>query len=163
MKKLVIMRHAKALSGDNYESDFDRELSEKGKQDAAAMGKRLQAKSFKPDFILCSAAKRTNKTAKIVATELGYAIENIEPDSELYAASAHDVLQILRQIADKHNNVILIGHNPTVTGLVGYLGNSCVDGLSTSGQACISFPISSWRLLMANSGKLEWVDSPKSN
>lgn len=155
------MRHAKAVSADGSGPDFDRVLNDRGKEDAAEMGKRLKAKKMQPDFVVCSAAKRTHKTAKLIAEQVGYATENISKEYELYEAGIADVMQVLRQIDDQHKKVILVGHNPTVTGLVGFLSGTHIEGLPTSGQACISFPFQSWKQLTPQSGNLEWVDSPK--
>lgn len=155
------MRHAKAVSADGLGSDFDRVLNDRGKLDAAEMGKRLKAKKLQPDFMVCSAAKRTSKTAKLVAEQLSYPPENIAKEHDLYEATITDVMHVLRQLNDEHKQVILVGHNPTVTGLVGYLSGTHIEGLPTSGQACINFPIQSWKQLAAQQGELNWVDFPK--
>ena len=84
MKTLILMRHAKAVHADGLLSDFERNLNDRGKEDAAQMGKRLLHKKVNPDLIICSAAKRTAKTAKIVADQLGYHEHNINKEFDLY-------------------------------------------------------------------------------
>ncbi len=161
MKTLILMRHAKAVNGDGVMTDFERGLAERGKTDAAEMGKRLKLKNFTPDLILCSAAKRTNKTAKIVATELGYNEQKIEREFELYEASLNDMLHTLRNMDDTNNQVLVVAHNPTVSGMIGYLTGDFVSALPTAGQACMMFDIQSWKQLMPQQGELVWVDVPK--
>jgi phosphohistidine phosphatase len=161
MKTLILMRHAKAINGDGVMTDFERGLAERGKTDAAEMGKRLKLKNFTPDLILCSAAKRTHKTAKLVSVELGYNELSIERDLELYEASLNDMLHTLRQINDSHNQVLLVAHNPTISGMIGYLTGDFVSSLPTAGQACMLFDVMSWKQIMPQQGELVWVDVPK--
>lgn len=161
MKKLVLMRHAKSAQAELGQSDFERHLNDRGKEDAATMGKRLHAKSFAADVIICSAAKRTFKTAKIIAEELHYKPHDIISELELYEASVADIMQTIRNLSDDYQSVVLIGHNPTITGLVGYLSNSQVEHMPTSGQACIQFPFKTWKQAIPQSGELLWFDYPK--
>jgi phosphohistidine phosphatase len=73
MKTIILMRHSKAEQGNFEISDFDRKLTEKGKSDADIAAKILIKKIKKIDLIVTSSAKRTLKTAKIIA-------ENFEID-----------------------------------------------------------------------------------
>lgn len=63
MKKIYIIRHAKAVKDENIQ-DFERRLSESGKEDLKRLFQKLQAYEIKPDFILSSPSKRTAKTTK---------------------------------------------------------------------------------------------------
>lgn len=162
MKTLLLMRHAKAINGDGLILDFDRGLNDRGKADASVMGKRLVDKQIVPDLIVCSAAKRTFKTAKLVAFELGYSESEIDKQVDLYEASVSDFMHVLRQIDDTNETVLVVAHNPTITGMVGYLSGDHVVSLPTSGQAYITFDILSWKQLMPQQGFLNWIDFPKS-
>lgn len=155
------MRHAKAQPAEIGESDFERNLNERGKQDAAIMGKRLHDKSLHVDLIICSAAKRTHKTAKIVADELHYKNHDIIIEMDLYEASIADVVQVVRNLSDDYKSIVLVGHNPTITGLVGYLSHTHVEHVPTSGQACLQFNFKTWKQLIPQSGELLWFDYPK--
>jgi phosphohistidine phosphatase len=55
MKTLLLMRHAEAIR-DFTVGDYDRPLSEYGKQQAARIGKILRAKGLVPDLIISSTA-----------------------------------------------------------------------------------------------------------
>jgi len=161
MKTLILMRHAKAVHDDGLLSDFDRNLNDRGKEDAAEMGKRMLLKKVNPDLIICSTAKRTAKTAKIVADQLGYHEHNINKEFDLYNCTVEDALSIIRHINDDCSTLLMVGHNPTVTSLAGYLTNTLIESLPTSGQVSIGFKVISWKQVARNMGELDWVDLPK--
>jgi phosphohistidine phosphatase len=155
------MRHAKAANADGLQSDFERNLNERGKEDAVEMGQRLLSKNIIPDLIVCSAAKRTSKTAKIVAEQLECNSHKIQKEFELYNCTVDEAMSVIRSISDENKTVILVGHNPAITSLAGYLTNKYVEGLHTAGQACIQFKGISWKQVARNMGELNWVDLPK--
>ncbi len=161
MKKLVLMRHAKSAQAELGQSDFERPLNDRGKNDGETMGKRLQDRSLSPDLIICSAAKRTHKTAKLIAEKLHYEVHNIISETELYEASIADVVQIIRNLSDEYKTVVLVGHNPTITGLVGYLSTTQIEHMPTSAQVGIEFPFKTWKQVLPQSGELLWFDYPK--
>ena len=155
------MRHAKAVNADGLESDFERNLNDRGKQDAANMGQRLLVKNIIPDLIVCSAAKRTSKTANIVAQKLAYNEHNILKEFELYNCTVDEAIRVIRNLSDEYKTVILVGHNPAITSLAGYLTNMLIEDFPTAGQACIEFKDISWKQVARNMGELNWVDLPK--
>lgn len=161
MKTLILMRHAKAVHSDGLLSDFERNLNDRGKEDAAQMGNRLLHKKVNPDLIICSAAKRTAKTAKIVADQLGYHEHNINKEFDLYNCTVDEVINMIRQINDDYKILLLVGHNPVITSLAGYLTNTLIESLPTSGQVSIGFKGISWKQVARNMGELNWVDLPK--
>jgi len=156
------MRHAKSSWSEQGQPDFERGLNARGNKDAPEMGKRIYAKGFKPDILIASAAKRTSKTAKLVAQQLHYPADKIVYEMDMYEAEISDMLHIIRSLNDKQNNAILFGHNPTVTGLVGYLSDKLIETLPTSGVALIEFDILTWPQVAQHKGHLVWFDFPKS-
>jgi phosphohistidine phosphatase len=161
MKTLILMRHAKAVHADGLQNDFDRNLNERGKEDAAEMSKRLLDKKLITDLIICSAAKRTFKTAKIAAEQLSYNQDNIQKEFELYNCTVDEALNVIRHINDDYKTVLLVGHNPSITSLGGYLTSVLIESLPTSGLVCIGFKGISWKQVARNMGELSWVDLPK--
>lgn len=162
MKQLLLMRHAKASIGEMGITDWDRPLNERGKKDAPEMGKRIKQFGFKPDLIVSSPAKRTSKTAKAIAAELHYSEHHIQFEESIYEAHIDEVLQLIRQLPPEAKHVILVGHNPTFTGLVGYLSSSFIEQLPTAGIALIKFDVPDWKMVTQHSGSLVWFDFPKS-
>ncbi|MES2778975.1 MAG: histidine phosphatase family protein, partial [Bacteroidota bacterium] len=142
-------------------SDFDRTLNERGKKDAPEMAHRIKKYGFAPQLIICSPAKRTQKTAKIAAEVLGLDDSKFELETTMYDADISDLLFTIRSIDDKRHRVMMVGHNPGFTGLIGTLTNSFIDNLPTSGVALIEFDIQSWKQVTHQSGTLQWFDYPK--
>ncbi|MES2559538.1 MAG: histidine phosphatase family protein [Bacteroidota bacterium] len=161
MKQLLLMRHAKSSWDIPGQSDFDRTLNERGKKDAPEMAHRIKQKGFQPQLMVCSPAKRTQKTAKIVAEVLGYNEKKIDLETAIYDADISDLLHVIRSLDDTQNRVMMIGHNPGFTGLIGILTNSLVENLPTAGVALIHFDIKSWKQVASQSGTLVWLDFPK--
>ena len=62
MKRLILLRHAKAVSGSSS-GDRDRVLAARGQTDAPKIGAHMRRKKWLPDLVLCSPAARTEETA----------------------------------------------------------------------------------------------------
>jgi phosphohistidine phosphatase len=163
MKELLLMRHAKSSWAIANQPDFERTLNERGKKDAPEMANRIKAKGFTPELIICSPAKRTLKTAKEVVRVLQLKEHQLETNESIYDAHVDDIMHIIRQIDDTYKRVMLVGHNPTFTGMVGVLTQSFIENIPTAGVALISFyQAISWKQVLPQTGKLLWFDYPKS-
>jgi len=116
-KTLIILRHAEALGNKAGQSDFDRPLSEKGKEDVAHLANFLQENEIKAELILASSAKRTAQTAAILAQCLNIEEENIFYKKSLYNRSAAEIDASIRfsDIPNETESVILIAHNPGIS------------------------------------------------
>ncbi|MGV9196327.1 SixA phosphatase family protein [Arcanobacterium canis] len=118
MKKLYIMRHAQA----GYSSpDIARELTVRGRRQAADAGARFtQVGAI--DLAIVSGATRTRQTLEGLRAA-GAQITSIEYDDDLYTAGQYSVLQKLHNISPDVHSVLLIGHEPTVSGVTALLSN----------------------------------------
>ena len=117
MKTLLIMRHAKSSWADPAVQDRDRPLNARGKRDAPRMGRLLGRIDSLPDLIITSDAKRARGTAKRVAKAVGYE-GRIVRDTSLYAAGPASFLAALREVDDRYDTVLVVGHNPGIEALV---------------------------------------------
>lgn len=71
-KKIIFVRHAKALSREKWEGeDFDRTLSPFGRDSARVLGQYLRIIGAVPDRIVSSPAARTLETADIIMARIG--------------------------------------------------------------------------------------------
>jgi phosphohistidine phosphatase len=151
MKTLLILRHAKSKPKDPDISDHDRELDERGKDDALRMGKLLRNKGLVPDFIMSSSALRARTTAEIVAEECEYkGEEKIALERSLYEAKPKDFMNLLNSLPNQYNRVLLVGHNPTIEETVQTLIDSLdsVIVIPTCAIAHLSIPIEKWSDLL---------------
>jgi phosphohistidine phosphatase len=111
VKRLLLLRHAKAIPGTTKSGDHGRPLNERGKIDAPRMGIAMQHKRYLPDHVLCSTAKRTLQTWEHVAPELDEKPEVTFSD-ELYLAPWKVIVNLVRAQPEAANVVLVIGHNP---------------------------------------------------
>ncbi len=128
------MRHAKAgeLPGG---PDFERALRPRGRRDSAAAGQWLATRGFRPDAVICSAARRTRQTWQCLAAALGGDPE-FTAEQRLYQAESDDVLEIVWQTPRDVGTLLYIGHNPAATELASKLTGTEI-GLPTAAIAVI--------------------------
>ena len=62
MKRLIVMRHAKTEDWAEGIDDHGRALTERGRLDAANVGREIIAKDWTPDFVAVSSARRAKET-----------------------------------------------------------------------------------------------------
>ena len=159
-KLLLILRHAKSSWEFEELSDHDRPLNNRGKRDAPLMGRKLLKERLVPHLIISSSAVRAHSTAKKVAKACGYEDE-ILIDPALYGSGYSDYLNVLINQEDKHDIIMLVGHNPISEQLVEVLTGEIVT-MPTCAIACISLPITSWKQIIARSkGQLLNLWRPK--
>lgn len=159
-KRITLLRHAKARTGDASTSDKERPLNERGERDAPMMGRRLREAGARPSLVLTSPARRALQTARLVAEELGYPREFLQREADLYLASPAEILQVLVRQDDAFNDILLCGHNPGLTELANRLTGAGIDNIPTCGLVTIEAPIRHWRQL-GEGGRLVRCDFPK--
>jgi phosphohistidine phosphatase len=156
-RRLVVMRHAKAEQ--LAANDHARNLSRRGVRDARQAGAWLKREEYVPTFALVSSAARTTGTLDALAEGMGEEPEaNITRD--MYGADAEEAIELINEIADKHEIVIVIGHNPTMADLAFTLQAEAQDEwpphLQTAGLVVLEFD-GSWADLKPHSAELiEW-------
>lgn len=161
MKKLYLIRHAKSSWEDHLLSDYDRPLSDRGKQDAPRIADILKSKDVKPDLIISSSARRALKTAKIFSSCLNYSTDNIEINKSIYEATTQALLNVLNKINDKYETVLIFGHNPGFTVLANLLGDKAIDNMPTCSVAELELNVSTWRDVQVHCGKLIGFEYPR--
>lgn len=152
--RLLIFRHAKA--GPHHEqNDKARALIERGRNDAALMGRVLREKGYLPDLVLCSSAKRTVETWEHAAPALGAAPKVCFLD-ELYDAPEKSLLKTIRGVKESASALMYIGHNPGLENLARQLVHEPQDSAEkrriaamakkfpTSAVAVIDFDADAW-------------------
>ena len=116
MKKLFIIRHTQKEEEKIGQDDYDRILSPRGIEDAQKIAEFLNNKNPKIDLIVASPAKRTRQTAEILASKIEYK-KNIMFNEVLYMAFVNELLETITYTYDSVDNMILVGHNPSLTAL----------------------------------------------
>ena len=161
MRTLYLLRHAKSDRSDPGLTDSDRPLAARGKRDAPAMGAYMRKHDYRPDLILCSTSERTRETLALLKPELGSKVAT-EYDRKLYLASPEVMLQRLRDVDEKIDSVLMIGHNPGTARLAAVLAPRgdrralarMREKYPTSGLAVIHLHVDRWEQAEPGSGTL---------
>ena len=161
MLQLLILRHANAAR-EPSNNDHDRALTERGREDARAMGRWLAVERLVPDLALVSDATRTRQTFDLVRQELRGRLRAIcEP--ALYEADDDAILRVLNAIPDGPTRVLICGHNPGLHDVTLALIDEGGDpvaremlraGMPTSAIAVLAFDWRTWCNVAPRSGQL---------
>ncbi len=142
MKTILFLRHAKSNWDDPALDDHDRPLNKRGYQEAPLVGSLLAEKNLMPDLIISSTALRAKDTAELVARAAKFEGKiTLEPG--LYGAEPQVYGQIIKNLPDKLNCVMLVGHNPDLEEIVHAL---CGEHLSiaTATLVQVDLPLAHW-------------------
>ena len=162
MKRLLLMRHAKAVQAADPLADSARPLLERGERDARRIGERLRPHYGKPDLIVASPAARALQTAQLVAGALDYARADIVLDRELYLAEPRTLLEIIASQDARLETLLVVGHNPGLSELaLELLPAFAVDDLPTAAVVAVHYDdLTTWAL-HDGAGRLAYYDFPK--
>jgi len=170
MKRLFLLRHAKAVPATGGMEDFDRTLLLSGMQDGAHMARWLRKADYRLDLILCSSAARTTQTAELVLHEI---TAEIEYRDNLYLAEPARILAAIRGAPAAVTNLMVVGHNPGMEACAGLLAREPVrakerarhealeEKFPTCALAILDFDVGRWRDVAQASGKLVDFVRPK--
>ncbi|MFN4812969.1 MAG: SixA phosphatase family protein [Bacteroidota bacterium] len=154
MKKLILVRHAKAELLPSNKTDFDRKLTSSGKDDAVSMAELLSKKITCPEVFISSTAKRAFSTCKRFAKAFEFDINLVVEQPKIYEASAQTLLDIVHDIDDHFQSAIMFGHNPGFTQLACYLSGDNYIEMPTCGVIVLNFKVEEWCRVDHQKGEL---------
>ena len=160
MKKIYLIRHAKAEGFLEGVSDFERVLKKRGVKDIEMIGSYMALQGISPDVILCSCAMRAEQTALQLAKKLGFEGKTYFLQ-ELYYASNEDALGIIMAQDKSLDSIFIIGHNPQLNELVNTLSSEYINKIPAMGVAALTFNINTWSEIETVKGELDFVIYPK--
>ena len=161
MKTLIIVRHAKSAKGDPGRRDFDRPLSGRGKRDAPVIARRLKTAGAVPEIAVSSPALRARQTAEAMADGMALAADAVRYEDELYSAGLEELVRAVRALEPGTSTVMLVGHNPGVSALAGWITNGTVGELPTCAAVVADFDIAEWREVGAGTAAVRIYEYPK--
>lgn len=151
MKTLYLLRHAHAQSAEPRMDDHDRALSPRGETEARNAGAFMKEQGLVPDAMLCSSSARTKDTARIVFEVMfdgGRVPVAATVDRALYLATPRGILEEIAGADDRHDRLLVIGHNPGMEDLAEALAGA-------SGQVIGKFPPSALAVFISDAEKWE--------
>lgn len=161
MKYLYLIRHAKSSWDNPGLADIDRPLNKRGKRDAPLMGGRLKLHGVMPDLVYASPAKRARRTAAIIAECVGYPVENIVEQRNIYSSDMNLLLSVIQQTENSVERLFLVGHNYVLTDLAEQLTSEKLGNVPTCGIVGVAFNIGSWQEVAGGRGEMLFFDYPK--
>lgn len=120
-RRLIVLRHAKAEHAAGL-ADVERALTDKGRAQASAVGMLLAREGLVPDYVICSAAKRTRQTWRLVAEALP-TVPEVDVNTALYTADLDTVLERVSLVDPAVRTLLVVGHNPTMAQLAAAFGD----------------------------------------
>jgi phosphohistidine phosphatase len=110
MRRLVVLRHAES-EPDAGQGDHARVLHDRGRREAAALGRRLRELGWVPQVVVSSDAVRTQETWEQLQRTLG-AAPAISFTRALYLMGIDEIRTALRELPTAVDTAMVIGHNP---------------------------------------------------
>jgi len=161
MKSVIIIRHAKSSWDNDGESDFDRPLNDRGKDDAPKMAKRLLERNVTIDAFISSSAKRARKTAALFIKEYNGEKDEIILVPELYLAGPNAFYDAIAQAPASAKTIALFGHNPGITEFANELTDVRIDDMPTCAIFAVKADIKNWTDFKDAEKQYWFFDYPK--
>jgi len=168
MRRLLLLRHAKAERAQPGQKDHERVLTDRGRSDAARVGAYLVRHRLAPDRVLVSTSARTRETWTLLAEATGSA-PPVRFEERIYDASPQTILKVIQETPAKTETLLVVGHNPALQELAAMLiASGEVDSrqrlkeeFPTAAIAVITFAVEDWRSVHPQGGRLEHFVAPK--
>lgn len=161
MKSLLLLRHARPSPNSPTGRDFDRTLTDAGREEARRVGQLLRQKEIKPETIISSPAARARETADLACEAAGLSTRT-RFAARIYEASLEELLQIVSEAEDDVETLLLVGHNPGLAELIVHLtGESAA--VSPATLARIELDIDAWDKVHHAAGRLAFIVPPETS
>ena len=161
MKTLYLMRHAKSSCSFDTLKDQERPLNDRGRDDAPLMGQALAEREVELDLIVSSPAVRALSTAALVAKTLNHSPEQLRVIEAIYEADVHELLAVVHGLPDEAADVLLVGHNNTLTDFANVLSPSEIPSMPTASIVCLKFKTEHWAEVARENAEYYFFDKPK--
>jgi len=159
---LTLVRHAKASSEHRGgRRDFERPLAPRGERDVVRMGERLASAGVRPERIVASTARRAGQTADAIAGAIGHPTAEIVRSDDLYMAGRRELLEAVTTTEATVRHLTLVGHNPGLSRLWGWLVDDDGVELPTCGIARLALDVEDWASVFEGCARLIDFDYPK--
>lgn len=122
MRHINILRHCEYDDRSGPGPNFDCHLSADGHAHAERIGAAMAEHKIQPDLIYCSGAIRTRETLDGLAKHI--TLPDVIFNDEIYGCMPGDLLSMMQDSADRYKDILIIGHNPAMHGLVQILGQN---------------------------------------
>lgn len=136
-------------------------LNQRGERDAPMMGRHLVQQRINPDLVLSSPAQRALRTAALLVQEMGFPVDRIVTNAHIYDAEVVTLVDIIQQIDERFNDVLLVGHNPSMHDLTSYLTGQRIPSMPTCSVFCINLSLNAWQEVAPGCGSMVFFHYPR--
>ena len=161
MKTITLMRHAKSSWENALLGDRSRPLIQKGIDRTHKVIEHLKKEGFTPDFILTSPALRALETARLMAHAFEIDNECFREEPHIYSADQDEFYDLFFDLPESCSHVLIVGHNPDISGFANKFLETKIDFLPTSGMASIEFEAEKWEALPVSIHRVKFLLFPK--
>jgi phosphohistidine phosphatase len=160
--ELYLFRHGIAEDGRPGNPDSARQLTDEGREKAAAVAKMARRTGVRPSLILTSPYQRARQTAQIAAEELGFEGNILSTDSLVPDSTPENVWRSIRDHADE-TAILLAGHEPLLSQLAAWLLNAPSLRVEMKKAALVRIDVDSPRggRVGPPHGILRWMTIPR--
>lgn len=123
------------------------------------MAPAIEAANCSFDYIVVSPAQRAQQTIEGVASLINF--DDWFTEENLYTFDWQQLEQCVIELADVHDEALLVGHNPAITEFCNYKSDANIDNVPTCGFARIQFEVESWNDIGSSKGQLLDFIAPK--
>jgi phosphohistidine phosphatase len=168
MKRLAILRHAKSSWDDGRLGDHDRPLNERGWKAARRIGREMEHRGLRFDYVLASPAVRVRETIDGVREKFPIEVE-IRFEPRMYLATETALLELVRALPESAHAPLLVGHNPGLQGLIVELTHDDSEGkrarvahkFPMGALALIELPLAPWPDAAVGIGEIAELTLPR--
>ena len=140
--KIFLIRHGHAVDSDHQLSDGERFLSKKGRKSVREVGRALRKAGVSFDVVLTSPLTRAVQTAELLAEQVGFegvveVLPSLLPIGPIETAAS--------AIQQHSRSVAVVGHEPSISALVGLLtGSGHFPPLRKAQVVCVHGAQAAW-------------------
>jgi phosphohistidine phosphatase len=122
------------------------------------LGAKLHKKEIHINLIVTSPAVRAITTAQSIANKLKMKHANFLIDPLVYGAEMTALLELISRIAKRYDDVMIVGHNPSLTELASHIAGEPIV-MSTCSLMKASFEFKDWaKVLTEKSSKFSFLN-----
>jgi phosphohistidine phosphatase len=159
---LFILRHGLAveLGTAGCNKDSERPLTSEGERKLWRIAKAMQALEISYDWILSSPYVRARQTAEIIAEALDLRKKLELSETLTPGGSARKLIDLLNHRTPRPEEVLLVGHEPSLSSLISLLVSGTTDASveMKKGGLC---KLATESLECGRCATLEWLLTPK--
>jgi len=160
VKTVLLLRHGKSDWASDTGADRDRPLAKRGERAARTMGQLLSRAGLVPDAAVTSPAARARTTLEL-AMKAGGWVCPVQVSEALYGESPQAVIDEIGRQSDEATTLLLVGHEPIWSEMVGLLVGGGRHRVPTGALAAVDFEVEAWADVGPGAGVLAFLLPPR--